>query len=87
MFLIDVLLYSLAKLIQKGDNYEHVVSPSFDARLHSDAILGHMSSILAMRHVHNVVGEVLSKYTDGPEYDAEQGVSDAEIINRSEHVI
>lgn len=82
MFLIDTLLHNHAKLIQKGDDYDHIVSPSFDARLHSDAILGHMSSILAMRHLHNVVGEVLSKYTDGPEYDAEQGISDAEITNR-----
>ena len=82
MFLIDTLLRNLAKLIQKGDDYDHIVSPSFNARLHSNAILGHMSSILAMRHLHNVVGEVLSKYTNGPEYNAEQGVSDAKITNR-----
>ena len=62
--------------MQKGDDYNHVVSPSFDARLHSDAILAHLLSIMAMQQLHSVAGDILSKYTDGPEYDAEQDASD-----------
>jgi hypothetical protein len=46
--------------------------PSFDSRIHSDALLAHLSSILAMRQLHNVVGEFIMDYTEGPEYNDEE---------------
>jgi hypothetical protein len=55
--------------MKRGDHYDHIVLQSFDSQLHSDAIFSHLVSIMAMRNVHNMVGEVLWKCTDSPEFD------------------
>ena len=64
--------------MQRGDHYDHVVSASFDDQLHCDVVFSHLLSILAMKNVHNAVGEVMFRCIHDTEH-GDEGAGDRDI--------
>ena len=52
------------------------MAPSFESRLRSDAIVGHLNSIVVLNHLNAVVNYVLQEYLEWPEYDGGQTSDD-----------